>query len=105
MLDQLEAKKREAFATLRASKNIFLDAQFSRLEEQMNALYKWAIQQSKEDLSVQEVFYPWDKTVSVCDFFIDYFRDTLGSLSHSTSFDGLLDVRLACDENREFHRC
>ena len=105
-LDQLEVKKRETFATLRADENdhVALDARVVHLEEQMDSLYKWAIEQSKGDLSVREVFDLWDKMVAVCDFFIDYVRDMAGGSPRSTSFDGLLDLRLACDEKREFHR-
>ena len=105
-LDQLEAKKRETFASLRAGEtdHVTLDARVVRLEEQMKPLYKWAIQQSKGDLSVQEIFNLWDKMVAVCDFFIDYIRDMALGVPRSDSFDGLLDLRLACDEKREFHR-
>ena len=105
-LDQLEVKKRETFATLRAAENdhIALEARVIRLEEQMKALYKWAIQQSKGDLNVREIFEVWEKMVAVCDFFIDYVRDMAGGAPRSASFDGLLDLRLACDEKREFHR-
>ena len=105
-LDLLEAKKRETFATLREGEqdHLSLETIVIRLEEQMKALYRWTIQQSKGELSVREVFDLWDKMVSVCDFFIDYVREIAGGAPHSASFDGLLDLRLACDENREFHR-
>ena len=105
-LDLLEAKKRETFAALRADErdHISADTKIARLEKEMGELYRWAIQQSKGDLSVQEVFDLWDKMVTVCDFFIDYVRDIVGGASRPASFDGLLDLRLACDEKREFHR-
>ena len=105
-LDLLDAKKRKTFATLRADEqdHLSLDARVLHLEKEVDALYKWTIQQSKGDLSVREVFDLWDKMVAVCDFFIDYIRDIAGGAPRSTSFDGLLDLRLACDEKREFHR-
>ena len=106
-LDLLEAKKRATFAILREDEHEHLsfDAMVSRLEGQMRALYQWAIQQSKGELSVREVFELWDKMVAVCDFFIDYIRDMTDGTPRSSSFDGLLDLRLACDDKREFHRC
>ena len=106
-LDLLEAKKRATFATLREGEHDHLsfDAMVARLEGQMKTLYQWAIQQSKGELSVREVFELWDKMVAVCDFFIDYVRDMAGGTPRPASFDGLLDLRLACDEKREFHRC
>lgn len=105
-LDQLEAKKRETFAALRAEENehVAVDAMFAHLEEQVNLLYRWTIQQTKGDITVREVFDLWGKMVSVCDFFIDYIRDMAGGAPRSASFDGLLDLRLACDEKREFYR-
>ena len=106
-LDLLEAKKRATFATLREGEHEHrsFDAVVSRLEGQIKALYQWAIQQSKGELSVREVFDLWDKMVAVCDFFIDYVRDMANEAARPTAFDGLLDMRLACDEKREFHRC
>ena len=105
-LDLLEAKKRATFATLREGEqdHLSLDAIVARLEEQIKTLYQWTIEQSKGELSVREVFDLWNKMVSVCDFFIDYIREMAGGALRSASFDGLLDLRLACDENREFHR-
>lgn len=105
-LDLLEAKKRETFAALRAEEQgqTTVELRVARLEGALSTLYKWAIQQSKGDLSVQEVYDLWDKMVSVCDFFIDYVRDISGGASRPASFDGLLDLRLACDEKRQFHR-
>ena len=106
-LDLLEAKKRAAFASLREDEHERLSPEtlVAHLEQQMKTLYQWAIQQSKGDLSVREVYELWDKMVGTCDFFIDYVREMAKDTPRSASFDGLLDLRLACDEKKEFHHC
>ena len=106
-IDILEAKRTETYAALLDDEHdrLAFDAKVSWLEEQMSDLYRIAIQQSKGDLSVHEVFDLWDKMVSICDFFIDYVRIMAGSSPCPVCYDKLLDLRLACDEKREFHRC
>ena len=106
-LDLLEAKRAETYATLfRGNDNgLALERRVERMQQQLRELYRFAIQQSKGDLTVPEVFELWDKMVSICDFFIDHLRITAGESPQPVCYDELLDLRIACDEKREFHRC
>jgi hypothetical protein len=106
-VDLLEAKRTETYAVLLDDEHDHLsfESKIAWLEEKMRDLYRFAIQQSKGDLTVHEVFNLWDKMVSICDFFTDYVRIMASRLPGPVSFDALLDLRLACDEKREFHRC
>ena len=106
-LDLLDAKMRETFAYLREDEQAHLssDALAARLEQQTKTLYRWVIQQSKAEMSVPEVYELWDTMAVTCDFFINHIREMVMDAPHPASFDGLLDLRLACDEKREFHRC
>ncbi len=106
-LDLLEAKRTETYAVLLDDEHdcLAFDSKVSWLEDQMEDIYRFAIQQSKEDLSVHEVFDLWDKVVSICDFLIDYVRIIASGSPCPVSYDELLDLRLACDDKREFHRC
>jgi hypothetical protein len=103
----LEAKRTETYAVLLDDKHdcLAFEAKVTWLEARLGEIYRFAIQQSKGDLTVPEVFSLWDKMVSICDFFIDYVRIMATRSPRQVSFDELLDVRLACDEKREFHRC
>ena len=106
-LDLLEAKRAETYAVLLDDEHdcLAFDSKVSWLEDRMKETYRFAIQQTKGDLSVREVFKLWDKMVSICAFFIDHVRILASGSPHPVSFDQLLDLRLACDEKREFHRC
>lgn len=107
VLDLLEAKRTKTYAVLLGDEHecLAFDAKVSWLEDQMRDIYRFAIQQSKGDLNVREVFDLWDKMVSICDFFIDYVRIMASCSPCPVSYDDLLDLRLACDDKREFHRC
>ena len=106
-LDLLEVRRSETYAALlsEGGTSSAFDAKVGWLEGQMQSLYRFAIEQSKADISVREVFELWDKMVSICDFFIEYARVMASSSSQPVCYDDLLDLRLACDEKREFHRC
>jgi hypothetical protein len=106
-LDLLEAKRSETYAVLLDNEHdsLAFDSKVSWLEDQMRSIYRYAIQESKGDLTVHEVFDLWDKMVSICDFFIDHVRLIANGSPGRVSYDALLDLRLACDEKREFHRC
>ena len=106
-LDLLEAKRAETYAVLLDEKDdcFAFDEKVCWLEDQLRAIYGFAIEQSRGDLSVREVFELWDKMVSICDFFIDYVRIIASSSPCPVCYDDLLDLRLACDDKREFHRC
>lgn len=106
-LDLLEAKRAKTYAVLleEGDRGADFDEKVRWLEGQMDALYRFAIEQSKGDLSVRNVFELWDKMVSICDFFIDYVRIMASSAPGAVCYDGLLDLRLTCDDKREFHRC
>src|SRR6266436_4428935 len=106
-VDLLEAKRTETYALLLDDQHdcLAFDPKLSWLEDRMRDIYRFTIQQSKGDLSVYEVFDLWDKMVSICDFFIDYIWIMASRSSCPASYDDLLDLRLKCDEKREFHRC
>lgn len=106
-LDLLEAKRAETYAELLVERGdcFAFDEKVCWLEEQLRSHYRFAIEQSKGGLSVREVFELWDKMVSICDFFIDHVRIMGASSPCPVCYDGLLDLRLACDSKREFHRC
>ena len=106
-LDLLEAKRAETYAVLLDDGDdcLALAEKVDWLKEQLQNLYRFAIEQSKGDLSVRDVFELWDKMVSICDFFIDYVRIMATSSPCPVCYDDLLDLRLACDDKREFHRC
>lgn len=106
-LDILEAKRAEIYAELTGSSHDCgaVNAVVGWLEGQMTGIYRFAIDESKGDRTVREVFELWDKMVSICDFFIEHVRVIGQGSPCPVSYDGLLDLRLACDEKREFHRC
>lgn len=107
VLDALEIRRNESYAALVENEHdcTVFDQKIRALEDQTESLYKFALAQSKGDLSVREVFELWDKMVSICDSFIDHVRAMSERSPCGVSFDRLLDVRLAADEKREFHRC
>jgi hypothetical protein len=106
-LDLLEAERTRTYAALldQGQESLAFQARVAWLEEQLRGLYRTAIQQSRKELSVSEIFELWDKMVSICDFFIDHVRILAGKAPCEVSYDGLLDLRLSCDDKREFHRC
>jgi hypothetical protein len=106
-LDLLEAKRAQTYAALldQGSECPVFEEKVRWLEEQIRALYLFAIKESREDLSVREVFELWDKMVSICDFFIDHVRIMASSSQCEVCYNRLLDLRFACDDKREFHRC
>ena len=107
VLDALETRRNQSYAALVENEHdcTVFDQKVRALEGQTESLYKFALTQSKGDLSVREVFELWDKMVSICDSFIDHVRVMAEKSPCGVSFNRLLDVRLAAGEKREFHRC
>lgn len=106
-LDLLEAKRAETYAGLlhEGGDGVAFETKTHWLEEQMQLLYRFALEQSKGDLSVQEVFELWGKMVSIRDFFTDHVRILARQSPCTVCYDKLLELSLTCDDKREFHRC
>ena len=64
-------------------------------ETEVIASYRLALERSKGDLSVGEVFNQWSKVVSICDSHIERRR---------LSMERLMSIKQAAEAKREFHR-
>ncbi len=107
VLEKLETQRKEAYAELVSEEANCLHAEkaVATLEGRMEALYRFAVQASREDISVKEVFDIWDTVVQICDSFIEHVRNLDRKSVCGISFDRLLDLRNAADDKRKFHFC
>lgn len=76
------------------------------LADELKTIYREAIEHSKSDIAVREVFELWKKMVGICDYFLDQL-----TAAHARFPDcpvdpsRIVDLRIKCEDKMEFHRC
>jgi len=92
-LTQLDQEKKETF-----------DRQVQRLEAKLEQLYAVAATMARRESKLEDVVAIWERMVSIC----DRIAQTVNELQRkhavtSATYDRILDLRNACEENRALH--
>ncbi|MBI4664633.1 MAG: hypothetical protein HY735_38055 [Verrucomicrobia bacterium] len=75
-----------------------------RLEAKLEQLYAVAATMAQREPTLEGVTAIWARMVSICDSMSKALSDLHpGKTPHSDSYDRILDIRNACEENRLLH--
>ncbi len=81
-----------------------LEKHAQQLEAKLEQLYAVAATLAKREERLEEVAAIWNRMVSICDQMAKALSDFhQGSKFHLESYDRILDIRNACEENRALH--
>ena len=112
LLDKLESKR---VATHRSLSRRFeqattdadtLVANIDWLSDELEALYREALDHSKRDIPVSDVFRLWQKMVGICDYFMDQVTAVHSKFPESPLDPSrIVELRIKCEDKMELHRC
>src|SRR5947208_10071022 len=107
-LEQLGQTALQDFGRLVAQTNITdkagLERQAQRLEAKLEQLYAVAATMAQREETIEGVAAIWSGMVSICDRMAKALADLhQGPKPTLESYDRILDIRNACEENRALH--
>ncbi len=80
------------------------ERQAQRLEAKLEQLYAVAATMAQRETAVEDVAVIWARMVAICDRMANALSESLqGRPPRSDSYDRILDIRNACEENRALH--
>src|SRR5437868_3712936 len=81
-----------------------LERQAQRLEAKLEQLYAVAATMAQREESLEAVAAIWSRMSSICDDMAKALADShRGGKPDSQSYDRILDIRNACEDNRALH--